>query len=57
MGIYLLLADDARKGFESNAEWEPRMYEYQQKGSNLLFFSFIHPQTMEVPPGKYILIK
>ena len=57
MGIYLLLADDAHKGFESNAEWEPRLYEYQQKGSNLLFFSFIHPQTMEVPPGKYILIK
>ena len=51
MGIYLLLADDSHEGYESNAEWEPELYEYQQKGSNVLFFSFIHPQTMQIPPG------
>ena len=51
MGIYILLADDDHKGFESNADWEPRLYEYQQKGANVLFFTFIHPQTMDIPPG------
>ena len=51
MGISVLLADDDHKGFESNADWEPRLYEYQQHGANVLFFTFIHPQTMEVPPA------
>ena len=49
MGLYLLLADDNQKEFDSNAEWQPRLHEYQQKGSNVLFFTFINPQTMEVP--------
>ena len=49
MGLYLLLADDNQKEFNSNAEWEPRLHEYQQKGSNVLFFTFINPQTMDVP--------
>jgi len=57
MGIYILLADDDHKGFESNAEWEPRLYEYQQKGANVLFFTFIHPQTMEIPPAYQKLAK
>ena len=51
MGIYILLADDDHKGFESTADWEPSLYEYQQTGANVLFFTFIHPQTMDVPPG------
>ena len=57
MGIYILLADDDHKGFESNADWEPRLYEYQQKGANVLFFTFIHPQTMEIPPAYQKLAK
>jgi len=51
MGLYILLADDDHEGYESNAKWEPRLYEWQQKGANVLFFTFIHPVTMDVPPS------
>jgi hypothetical protein len=47
--MYILLADENQKGYETDSEWEPRLHKYQQKGSNVLFFTFIHPQTMEVP--------
>jgi hypothetical protein len=49
LGLYLLLADDNQKEFNSNAEWKPLLHEYQQKGSNVLFFTFVNPQTMLVP--------
>ena len=55
--MYVLLADDNHKGYETSSEWEPRLHEYQQKGSNVLFFSFIHPQTMEVPKSFQKLAK
>ena len=32
-----------------NYDWEPRLHPYQQIGSNVLFFTFINPATMEVP--------
>merc|ERR1719205_329032 len=51
LGLYILLADDAEDGFESNAEWNPELYEWQQEASNVLFFTFIHPDTMEIPPS------
>merc|ERR1712226_1659572 len=51
MGLYVLLADDDHEGFESEAVWEPRLYEWQQKAANVLFFTFIHPVTMDVPPS------
>jgi len=51
MGLYILLADDSEEGFESNAEWNPELFEWQQQASNVLFFTFIHPDTMEVPPS------
>merc|ERR1712183_666161 len=51
MGLYVLLADDSEKGFESNADWNPELFEWQQQGSNVLFFTFIHPDTMEIPPS------
>merc|ERR1712029_834221 len=51
MGLYVLLADDDHEGFESEAVWEPRLYEWQQKAANVLFFTFIHPVTMEIPPS------
>jgi len=51
MGLYVLLADDSEEGFESNADWEPELFEWQQQGSNVLFFTFIHPDTMEIPPS------
>ncbi len=57
MGLYLLLADEGHKGFESDADWQPHLYDYQQKGSNVLFFTFVHPQTMEVPKSFQKLAK
>ena len=56
-GIYVLLADDTEEGFESDAEWEPKLYEWQQKAANVLFFTFIHPVTMDVPPAFQKLAK
>jgi len=49
LGLYVLLADDTEDGFHSDSDWEPLLYPYQQEGANLLFFTFINPETMEVP--------
>lgn len=49
LGMYLLLADDFEDGFHSDADWEPKLFEYQQKGANVLFFTFVNPETMEIP--------
>ena len=54
--MYLLLADDFTS-FGSNANWKPELYPYQQKGSNVLFFSFVNPTTMAVPPAFQTLAK
>ena len=51
LGLYILLADDTEEGFESNAFWSPQLYEWQQSSANVLFFTFIHPGTMEIPPA------
>merc|ERR1719361_1375703 len=55
MGLYVLLADDDHEGFRSedcaSDDCQPRLYPYQQTGANVLFFTFIHPTTMEVPPA------
>jgi len=52
MGLYVLLADDTEAGFDSKADdWEPKLFEWQREASNVLFFTFIHPDTMEVPPA------
>jgi len=57
VGLYVLLADDDHEGFESDREWEPKLYPYQEKGANVLFFTFIHPTTMEIPPAFQYLAK
>ena len=51
LGLYILLADDAEDGFGSEADWEPELFPWQQEAANVLFFTFIHPDTMEVPPA------
>jgi len=51
LGLYILLADDSEKGYDSNADWDPKLFDWQQEASNVLFFTFIHPDTMEVPPS------
>ena len=50
LGLYILLADEYEKGFDSKASWTPALYDWQQEASNVLFFTFIHPD-MEVPPA------
>merc|ERR1712038_844003 len=49
MGFYILLADDYEEGFDTNADWEPELYDYQIEAANVLFFTFINPETMVVP--------
>merc|ERR1712183_283261 len=49
MGLYVLLADDTETGFETKSDWEPKLFPWQQESSNVLFFTFIHPESMEVP--------
>lgn len=51
LGLYVLLADDDEKGYDSQADWDPQLFEWQQQAANVLFFTFIHPETMEVPPS------
>ena len=51
LGFYVLLADDTEPGYESAADWEPQLWDYQQQAANVLFFTFINPETMEVPPA------
>jgi len=51
LGLYILLADDSEDGYDSNADWEPQLFAWQQEASNVLFFTFIHPGTMEIPPS------
>jgi hypothetical protein len=43
VGIYIILADDTVEGFHTNDLWKPILYEYQQTGANVLFFTFINP--------------
>lgn len=50
IGMYILLADDLEDGYHTEDDgWEPLLYPYQQDGANVLFFTFINPETMEVP--------
>ena len=52
LGLYILLADDDEEGFENDATgWTPELFPWQQEASNVLFFTFIHPETMAVPPS------
>jgi len=49
LGMYILLADNTEDGFHDDAEWNPKLFEYQQTGSNVLFFTFVDPKTMKIP--------
>ena len=52
LGLYILLADDSEEGYENNNDdWTPELYEWQQEAANVLFFTFIHPDTMDIPPA------
>jgi len=51
MGVYTLLADDTVPGYTSHDNWLPLLPSYLQSGANVLFFTFLHPGTMAVPPA------
>jgi len=51
VGFYCLLADDTVQGYTSSDSWQPHLYEYQIQGTNVLWLTFINPQTMSVPPA------
>merc|ERR1712002_688992 len=52
LGLYILLADDTEDGFDSaQSEWTPQLYPWQRETANVLFFTFIHPATMDIPPS------
>ena len=50
IGMYLAVSSDfADEGWQSGDDWQPKLYQYQQEGANVLFFTFINPVSMEVP--------
>lgn len=51
VGLYSLLADDDDRIYKSGLDWQPELHDYQQKGFNTLYLTFIRPDTMEVPPS------
>jgi len=51
MGMYTLIADDTVPGYTSKDDWQPALPNYLQSGSNVLFFTFINPTNMAVPPS------
>ena len=53
IGMYVLLADDKDKDrYDSQAEWTPQLWPYQQDGTNVLFFTFVNASLMpDVPPA------
>lgn len=51
LGMYVLLADDTTE-YGSTRQWQPKLFSYQQTGSNVLFFTFINPDDLpNVPPA------
>jgi len=57
LGFYALLSDDTVPNYGSDANWQPMLPQYMSKGSNVLFFSFINPTNMKVPPAYANLAK
>ena len=56
--MYLALASDSMDAYHTNNDdWEPKLYRYQQEGANVLFFTFINPETMIVPTSFQKLAK
>eukprot|EP01087_Luapelamoeba_hula_P011963 TRINITY_DN3326_c0_g1_i2.p1 TRINITY_DN3326_c0_g1~~TRINITY_DN3326_c0_g1_i2.p1 ORF type:complete len:330 (-),score=42.53 TRINITY_DN3326_c0_g1_i2:125-1114(-) len=50
LGMYVLLADDTT-AYPSNRSWQPELPATIQAGSNTVFFTFINPTDMRVPPA------
>ena len=58
MGFYVLIADDTVTNYTSTDNWQPELYDYEIKGTNVLWFTFINPEKMpSVPPAMANLAK
>ena len=58
MGVYCLIADDTFTNYTSTSNWQPELYEYQLKGFNVVWLTFINPKLMPaVPPAMINLAK
>jgi hypothetical protein len=57
LGMYVLLADDTVPGYGSDNVWQPALVDSVVKGSNTVFFTFINPTHMRVPPAFSALAK
>jgi len=56
--MYVLVADDTDKVYTSTHTWRPQLYDYQAKGTNTLFLTFLNPARMpDVPPAFAALAK
>lgn len=52
LGMYVLVADDTDKVYTSTHTWTPQLFPYQQKGSNVIYLTFLNPKLMPaVPPA------
>jgi hypothetical protein len=51
IGMYLLLADDTVPNYTSTNYWKPSLYQYQKSGANVLYFTFINPTNLSIPPA------
>ncbi len=49
MGMYLSISADRHSVWNSDKDWTPELYSYQQTAVNVLYLCFIHPGTMKVP--------
>merc|ERR1712002_62009 len=54
VGLYILLADEEKEGFENNAtKWTPELYEWQIEAANVMFFTFIKPDDEFIVPESF----
>ncbi len=49
MAVYLALTADSMENYTTSKDWQPLLYPYQQTSANVLMFTFVNPETMEVP--------
>ena len=51
LGFYCLIADNTVVNYTDSDNWTPQLYPYQINGSNVIFLTFIEPETMAIPPA------
>ena len=56
LGFYCLIADDTVSNYTSNDVWTPELYSYQMSAFNLLWLTFINPETMPLVPPAMIAL-